>query len=226
MLRSTHGSKLGLRRRADNDWGIPGGIKSGVAQNPLARTTAFVILEGKVRFCRTALRSALKFVSRIERHPIERCPQGGLCRGRRVLRYVSREKVKELVHADIAPMALVGNRGPSGRTGQRPDFDRETIVDGKGPEQGIDNNHFGSPVRSLAAKSNFWPRPGNLWVTFGLSAEVDRGSGGVFGRLNRGSVAPLPSRCGSAGRRPRGSRCGEVGQQPSFLEKGRSSGRG
>ena len=41
----------------------------------------------------------------------------------------------------------------------------------------------------------------NLWVTGVLSAEVDLGSGGVCGRSNRGSVAPLPSRCGSVGRR-------------------------
>ena len=44
-------------------------------------------------------------------------------------------------------------------------------------------------------------RPGNLWVTRVLSAEVELESGGVCGRSNRGSFAPLPSRCGSVGRR-------------------------
>ena len=49
------------------------------------------------------------------------------------------------------------------------------------------------------------PRPGNLWVTGRVRVGIETGSGGVYGRWSRTSVAPPPSRCGSVGHRLDGS---------------------
>ncbi len=70
------------------------------------------------------------------------------------------------------------------------------------------------------------PRPRNSWATGGVSAPVEQGSGGVFGRWSRRNVAPLRNRCGWRGRRSRGRRFGGAVPPPAFAEQGRSAGRG